>query len=79
MLLLKKRYHKNQLRQSDTIALFQTSFKTLVSKKTVEVEKSHSKDKLLEKLKHLSKQVAFASVTYTLEKKMFAAATFEGL
>ena len=44
------------------------------------VEKSLTNDKLLEKTwnrKHNSKLVA--SITYTLEKNFFAAATFEGL
>ena len=65
-----------------------TSFKTLVSKKTTIwwMKKSHSNDKLLEKItsssyhmeqKHSLKQVA--SITYTLEKRIFAAADFEGL
>ena len=50
------------------------------------LKKSHSHDKLLEKItlpvitfnkKHSSKQVA--SIKHTLEKKIFADATFEGL
>ena len=51
------------------------------------LKKSHSNDKLLEKItsskiitwnkKHSSKQAG--SVTYTLEKNFFAAAAFEGL
>ena len=64
-----------------------TSFKTLVSKKTTiwQLRKSHSNDKLWEKVtsssyhmeqKHSSKEVA--SITYTLEKTIFSAATFKG-
>ena len=61
--------------------------KTLLSKKTImwRLKKSQSNDKLLEKLtsstdymgkKHSSKQVAY--ITYTLEKIIFGAASFEG-
>ena len=51
-----------------------------------QLKKSHSNDKLLEKItssvitwnkKHSLKQVAF--ITYTLEKKFSAVAAFEGL